>query len=118
MLPSSGPPQTLDYETVQVTEGPRWQRALGWIAVIANGILSTACAVWATQLAPQFGDATSRHGVIVPLLFWKLPLVGLASLLLTLGARRVNIVLGRVSSAFTWAILAVWLTVGFLVYRP
>lgn len=118
MSPSSGPPQTLDYETVQATERPRWQSALGCIAVIVNGILSTACVVGATHLVPQFGDATSRQGVIVPLLLWKLPLVCFASLLLTLGARRVSRVLGRVSSPFTWAILAVWLTVGFLLYRP
>ncbi|HEY2584863.1 MAG TPA: hypothetical protein VGI81_03740 [Tepidisphaeraceae bacterium] len=118
MLASNPPTRPLDYAAAPRAEGRRWRHALGWTATIANGVVALGCVVFATQLAPQFGDATSIHGVIVPLVFFKLPLTVAASTALSIAAKGTNRAVSRVSSAFTWAIVAVWITIAFLLFRP
>lgn len=109
---------TLDYSDAWKPEPRWWKTALAGIATLVNGAVAAASFTLATRLAPQFGDATSRNGVVVPLVFWKLPLLTVATMLLAYAARRQNKRMGRLSFVFAWCVFAVWAAVALLLFRP
>ena len=86
---------------------------LAIFAVTANALIAASCLITVLQLAPQFGDATSRHGVIFRLILWKLPV----EIIFTRGfalAAKASYILQRIAFLFMWVVVAIWFSIFIL----